>query len=688
MIDPASAIAIFKLATWGMRFINENVKFNNLTQKKSSATKSSSSAISKIDRQLKDAELKYYQDKTKRDRALLAIDKQKLANDNIRIEIEETRLGIDADRLKLDKQRLVNDNIRIEIDETRLEIDVDRLKLEKQERRDRLEISRLHRELLKEIQVEETQVKLHGIQTDWDKDTWFSKISREKTKAILTKYNHRLLILTSPLYVDPYFENSQDFQQWSFDRDLRKVDKFLSQHYSPQSAECPVQFYYDYFREKISKIDTNRLQDLLSSVATYVLYCDIDGDSVNFWVVHWQTQQPEATHFAPFEWNWREDKDRLMKQGQSEVEAIRSVKQTIIEIHRLLAAYLADIYYLMIDPFYEPQLPKVLTESEQPILQPYVALLTEFQVQQVTAYERELALREDEYWRQEAFKQQELAQQRERATQEQIRQNEELKGELFSFTVPTVNDTGTIVKQTSHEARCLTIDLGSGVSLEMVYVPGGTFLMGGSHQVTIVTMQPFYMGKYAITQAQYLSIMGDNPARFKGDNRPVEQVSWDDAQVFIRGLSIRTTHVFRLPSESEWEYACRAGTTTVFCFGETITPELVNYDGNYTYGKAAKGKDRQETTPVGSFPPNQFGLYDMHGNVWEWCMDNYQSDLSKLPNNGSVCLSGDSSYRVMRGGSWNYDPVICCSATRLRITPDSRDSTFGFRVACEMPRTL
>jgi putative ubiquitin-RnfH superfamily antitoxin RatB of RatAB toxin-antitoxin module len=140
MIDPASMIAMFQLATWAMRAINESEKYRNLTEKRLAGTKSLSSAISKIDRQLKDAELKYYQDKTKRDRALLAIEKQRLANDNIRIEIEEARLGIDSDRLKL----------------------------EKQERKDRLEISRLHRELLKEIQAEEAKVKLQGKQIDWD----------------------------------------------------------------------------------------------------------------------------------------------------------------------------------------------------------------------------------------------------------------------------------------------------------------------------------------------------------------------------------------------------------------------------------------------------------------------------------------------------------------------------------------
>jgi GUN4-like len=404
MIDPVTAIGVLKLATWGLRAVNEVVKLNNLNQKKTSGNKSSSGAISKLDRELKAAELKYYQGKTKRDRDSLAIEKQKLTNDNIRIEIEEARLGIDVDRLKLSKQ----------------------------ERQDRLEISRLNRELLKEIQIEVSKVKLQGKQIDWDntRDNWVSKISREETQFILTKYNHRLLILTSPPEVDPYFDNAQNFQQWSFKLEMRKVDKFLSQYYSSQSAECPVQFYCDYFRETISKIDVNRLHDLLSSVATYVLYSDISDDTVTFWVAHWQTEQSEATHFQPFEWNWRETKDKLVAQGETEAAAILVVKQTIIEIHRLLTAYLADSYYLTIDPFYEPQLFEIFKQEEQPALQPFVESLREFQVEQRTAYEQELAQREEEHSRQESARQQELARQQlkveeaERIRQQQLRVEE------------------------------------------------------------------------------------------------------------------------------------------------------------------------------------------------------------------------------------------------------------------------
>ena len=143
---------------------------------------------------------------------------------------------------------------------------------------------------------------------------------------------------------------------------------------------------------------------------------------------------------------------------------------------------------------------------------------------------------------------------------------------------------------------------------------------GPQHSVTV---PEFWLGKYAVTQAQYQAVMGANLSRFteNGANRPVEKVSWQEAVAFCEKLSQQTGRTYRLPSEAEWEYACRAGTTTPFHFGATMTTDLANYNGNYTYGDGPKGMYLERTTEVGSFPPNAFGLYDMHGNVWEWCAD-------------------------------------------------------------------
>ncbi|NET42371.1 MAG: formylglycine-generating enzyme family protein [Okeania sp. SIO2B3] len=261
----------------------------------------------------------------------------------------------------------------------------------------------------------------------------------------------------------------------------------------------------------------------------------------------------------------------------------------------------------------------------------------------------------------------------------------------FSFEVITVNNRGEEINRVPKQAEYFTEDLGNGVILEMVAIPGGTFMMGSpedkarrlyretpQHQVSL---QPFHMSKYPITQDQYQVIMGKNPSHFKGKNRPVETVTWYNTTAFCEQLSQKTGKIYRLPSESQWEYACRAGTTTPFYFGETITSELVNYDSNYTYASAPQGIYRQQTTNVGSFPPNAFGLYDMHGNLWEWCKDIWHDDYEDAPNDGSFWVTGaDSQVRVLRGGSWNYKSWWCRSFIRNWGNADYGNINWGFRI--------
>ena len=266
---------------------------------------------------------------------------------------------------------------------------------------------------------------------------------------------------------------------------------------------------------------------------------------------------------------------------------------------------------------------------------------------------------------------------------------------LEQIEVVTVNKFGEIIQRQPRIARYFTEDLGNGVKLEMAAIPGGTFMMGSpeneakrrdsenpQHQVTV---PGFFMGKYPVTQAQYQAIMGNNPSLFKGSNRPVECVSWDNAVAFCEKLSQITGKTYRLPSEAEWEYACRAGTTTPFHFGETITTDLANYNGNYTYGQEPKGVYRRETTEVGSFGvANNFGLYDMHGNVWEWCQDNWHSNYEGAPIDGSAWLGieKNTNTRLLRGGSWSYAPAYCRSAYRYNYYLDYYDYNIGFRVVC------
>lgn len=249
------------------------------------------------------------------------------------------------------------------------------------------------------------------------------------------------------------------------------------------------------------------------------------------------------------------------------------------------------------------------------------------------------------------------------------------------------------------------------VPLEMVLIPKGQFLMGApekeedsrsserpQHQVTV---PEFLMGKYPVTQVQWKAVAGlpkvrqelnPNPSEFKGDDLPVEQVSWLDAVEFCDRLSRYTERQYQLPSEAQWEYACRGGTVTSFHFGETISTEVANYDGNNAYGDGHKGIYRRGTTPVGSFGvANRFGLYDLHGTVWEWCADHWHQGYESAPTDGSTWTDGEASRtasRILRGGSWDNSPRLCRSACRNNNLAVIRDHTFGFRIVCVATKAL
>ncbi|NEP18934.1 MAG: formylglycine-generating enzyme family protein [Leptolyngbya sp. SIO4C1] len=185
-----------------------------------------------------------------------------------------------------------------------------------------------------------------------------------------------------------------------------------------------------------------------------------------------------------------------------------------------------------------------------------------------------------------------------------------------------------------------------------------------------------------------------DPSEFKGDRNPVEQVSWYDAVEFCDRLTLQTNRQYRLPTEAEWEYACRAGTSTPFYFGETLSTDIANYNGageEYgAYGPGSQGEYRRKTTPVDQFEgANAYGLHDMHGNVWEWCQDHWHENYEGAPTDGSAWLTDDEETpRILRGGSWYYNPRNCRSAYRNDVTPDLRDVNVGFRVVCSAPRAL
>lgn len=266
--------------------------------------------------------------------------------------------------------------------------------------------------------------------------------------------------------------------------------------------------------------------------------------------------------------------------------------------------------------------------------------------------------------------------------------------------------------------------------ITFVNIPAGEFLMGSDESDPdahsdempqhLVQVKGFSMSQGPITQAQWRAVamlpsvdrrLNPNPSYFKGDNLPVERVSWHDAIEFCARLSIKTRKPITLPSEAQWEYACRAGTTTAYAFGDTLTNKMANFEGG-------------GTTPVGTYPANPWDLHDMHGNVWEWCLDSYHASYEGAPTDGGAwvgnrlgkfyaaelgtnfpgtvarptasgpsrssastsSVSAPASHKkLLRGGSWNLNPRYCRSAYRLRNRPDYRSNSFGFRVCC-LPR--
>jgi len=303
----------------------------------------------------------------------------------------------------------------------------------------------------------------------------------------------------------------------------------------------------------------------------------------------------------------------------------------------------------------------------------------------------------------------------------------------WSFETVRVDRAGRVVKRFQKTARSHFVDLGEGVQLELVAIPGGQFQMGSPKNelerldregpVRTVTVPPLLMSRYPITVEQWRRVAGSfpavlnpelnaDPSHWKDAKGPIERVNWFDAMEFCARLSKATDRLYRLPSEAEWEYACRAGTQTPFAFGETLRTDLANYDGNCTYADGPKGEYRQRTTPVGQFPPNGFGLQEMHGNVCEWCLDDWHENYQGAPIDGRPWFNDqkheqvfirqfqeskqmnnetfqnltnvdNEQLKLLRGGSWGDYPRFCRSANRdvwWAVNRDFIDGLVGFRV--------
>jgi formylglycine-generating enzyme required for sulfatase activity len=268
--------------------------------------------------------------------------------------------------------------------------------------------------------------------------------------------------------------------------------------------------------------------------------------------------------------------------------------------------------------------------------------------------------------------------------------------------------------------------------LTMLWIPPERFWMGSplteperldsEGPQHLVQLQGFFMSQTPITQGQWRAVAGSqerpgeqwgrelklNPSRFQSkgekvnnmarllegesdtDQRPLENVNWWEAMEFCHRVSKLTGRTYTLPSEAQWEYACRAGTTMPFHFGDMISPELANYRGDVAYADGPKGIYREQTTPVGMFPANAWGLHDMHGNVWEWCLDEWNDSYEGAPTDGRAWVDaaeGEKSkesakIKLLRGGSWDFNPGSCRSAYRVRYRPVDADGNVGFRVVC------
>ena len=304
-----------------------------------------------------------------------------------------------------------------------------------------------------------------------------------------------------------------------------------------------------------------------------------------------------------------------------------------------------------------------------------------------------------------------------------------------AFNFETVDEKGVRMPTDRASASIFNETLSSGVGMDMVLIPAGAFSMGSpkyepEHRSNegpqhSVTLRSFFISAWPVTQAQWAAVVTEHPATFshgldpfpsffKGDNLPVETISRNQADEFCRRLAELTRRDYRLPSEAEWEYACRAGSTGPFNVGPTITTDLANYCGeggavcgtndgksvasdayggviykSGAYDQGPTGIFRGTTTTPGTFPPNRFGLYDMHGNVWEYCLDAATTTYDEAPTDGSAYLAGPpGGDKILRGGSWSHNPAICRSAYRDGMSPPDYPGwpgRVGLRVVCTIP---
>ncbi|TVR07156.1 MAG: formylglycine-generating enzyme family protein [Phormidium sp. GEM2.Bin31] len=494
-----------------------------------------------------------------------------------------------------------------------------------------------------------------------------------------------------------------------------ELKRFFFRHYGEDSL-CPVGFYGGYFSQPVFDAEVRQHAMSFSGIPTGLVSAEMTDYQVHFNLNLWGAMSSLSVPLDPFDW---EEFRELLVQDEaiSDRKSWRLVRQAVVSLYKLCGAFLADIYYLSVNPLHEPQLFALESELKSLWSEELAVQLREIQEQCLAGYLEELRAQ------QEQVRQQEEAEER--------RQREEAErrrwlGETFHYEVLLLDQYGNIDQRNSASNRGYTEHL-DGIAIEIVNIPAGSFQMGSPSSESSrssnespqhsISVPEFFLGRTPVTQAQWRAVaqlpqihrsLESDPSRFNGDELPVENVTWYDCIEFCARLSQATGKNYRLPSEAEWEYACRAGTTTPFHFGETISPEVANYDGNSTYGQGKTGVYREKTTPVGSFKAaNAWGLYDMHGNLYEWCLDDWHGSYEGTPDDGRPWFEDDnysdfeedwqhwlytilqhSNNKLLRGGCWYHNPGYCRSANRSNGNPDRCYSGRGFRVALSSPSTL
>lgn len=522
-------------------------------------------------------------------------------------------------------------------------------------------LGNLYLQAMQQRTLTEIQMRDKELQARYDQGRWASVLSRDEVKLIFgnEQTQHRLLMLVP--VPDISEELPLSFRD-GLKKDLRnQLKRFMERYFALENLECPVEFYGKYFERAVFDAEIRQLESILP-VPTAVIYTDITDHEV--YVNVRLSGLDKVLSFASDAWDWEQARQELQNQGVDQVQSLRQVREMIVKLHQVFAAFLADWYYLNINPLYEPRLlqSEVVTDLPATWVQSCVEKLRPVQTAYREAYLLEL---------------------------QKLTTRQQQLGEKFNFTWVKVDSCGKEIKRMPGQNYQKILDLGQDITLKMVYVPTGEFWMGSpggegdtdekpQHKVRIT--QEFYMGNYPITQAQYEVITGKNPSSFRGRNRPVENVSWRDAKQFCKQLSQVIGLTLTLPSEAQWEYACRAGNNTAFHFGDALTTELANYDATQAYAQVPVGKYREQTLDVGTFSPNAFGLYDMHGNVREWCEDNWHDNYRGAPTDGRAWTGADDSH-ILRGGSWNDYADTCRSAYRAcGESAIAADNTCSFRV--------